>query len=152
MPIAVKLLLPAEHNEQINASDNLMGAIRTIIIADAAMGVDNVLAIAGASHGSFLLVACGFLISIPIIVCGSTVIGRIMDRFPVVLYGGAGLLGWTAGSMIMHDKIVGQLIMQTAGGWTEFVVPAALALFVCCAGYILSKYKKTVSLNLEKLS
>ncbi|WP_158570649.1 hypothetical protein [Megasphaera sp. AM44-1BH] len=54
--------------------------------------------------------------------------------------------------MIMHDKIVGQLIMQTAGGWTEFVVPAALALFVCCAGYILSKYKKTVSLNLEKLS
>ena len=152
LPIAVKLLLPAEHNEQINASDNLMGAIRTIIIADAAMGVDNVLAIAGASHGSFLLVACGFLISIPIIVCGSTVIGRVMDRFPVVLYGGAGLLGWTAGSMIMHDQIVGQLIMQTAGGWTEFVVPAALALFVCCAGYILSKYKKTVSLNLEKLS
>lgn len=152
LPIAVKLLLPAEHNEQINASDNLMGAIRTIIIADAAMGVDNVLAIAGASHGSFLLVACGFLISIPIIVCGSTVIGRVMDRFPVVLYGGAGLLGWTAGSMIMHDKIVGQLIMQTAGDWTEFVVPAALALFVCCAGYILSKYKKTVSLNLEKLS
>lgn len=152
LPIAVKLLLPAEHNEQINASDNLMGAIRTIIIADAAMGVDNVLAIAGASHGSFLLVACGFLISIPIIVFGSTVIGRIMDHFPVILYGGAGLLGWTAGSMIMHDKIVGQLIMQTAGGWTEFVVPAALALFVCCAGYILSKYKKTVSLNLEKLS
>ena len=152
LPIAVKLLLPAEHNEQINASDNLMGAIRTIIIADAAMGVDNVLAIAGASHGSFLLVACGFLISIPIIVCGSTVIGRVMDRFPVVLYGGAGLLGWTAGSMIMHDKIVGQMIMQTAGGWTEFVVPAALALFVCCAGYIRSKYKKTVSLNLEKLS
>ena len=152
LPIAVKLLLPAEHNEQINASDNLMGAIRTIIIADAAMGVDNVLAIAGASHGSFILVACGFLISIPIIVGGSTVIGRIMDRFPVVLYGGAGLLGWTAGSMIMHDKIVGQLIMQTAGDWTGFVVPAALALFVCCAGYILSKYKKTTSLNLEKLS
>lgn len=152
LPIAVKLLLPAEHNEQINASDNLMGAIRTIIIADAAMGIDNVLAIAGASHGSFLLVACGFLISIPIIVCGSTVIGRIMDRFPVVLYGGAGLLGWTAGSMIMHDKIVGQLIVQTAGVWTGFVVPAALALFVCCAGYILSKYKKTASLNLEKLS
>lgn len=152
LPIAVKLLLPAEHNEQINASDNLMGAIRTIIIADAAMGVDNVLAIAGASHGSFILVACGFLISIPIIVGGSTVIGRIMDRFPVVLYGGAGLLGWTAGSMIMHDKIVGQMIMQTAGDWTGFVVPAALALFVCCAGYILSKYKKTASLNLEKLS
>ena len=75
LPIAVKLLVPEEHDENVTASDSLMGAIKTIIIADAAMGVDNVLAIAGASHGSFLLVACGFLISIPIIVGGSTIIG-----------------------------------------------------------------------------
>lgn len=86
LPIAVKLLVPAEQEENVTASDSLMGAIKTIIIADAAMGVDNVLAIAGASHGSFLLVACGFLISIPIIVGGSTIIGKLMDRFPVILY------------------------------------------------------------------
>lgn len=152
LPIAIKLLLPAEHDEKINASDTLMGAIRTIIIADAAMGVDNVLAIAGASHGSFILVACGFLISIPIIVGGSTVIGRIMDRFPVVLYGGAGLLGWTAGSMIMHDAVVGSLIMRIAGSWTEFAIPAVLAVFVCSTGYIFLRHKKSTSLNLEKLS
>ena len=67
LPIAVKLLLPEKGGAQIAASENLMGAVKTIIIADAAMGVDNVLAIAGASHGSFLLVVLGFLISIPII-------------------------------------------------------------------------------------
>ena len=73
LPIAVKLLVPEEHHDEVKASDNLMGAIKTIIIADAAMGIDNVLAIAGASHGSFLLVAIGFLVSIPIIVGGSTI-------------------------------------------------------------------------------
>lgn len=104
LPIAVKLLVPHEEEAHVEAADSLSGAVKTIIIADAAMGVDNVLAIAGASHGSFLLVAIGFLISIPIIVGGSTLIGKIMDKYPVVLYGGAGLLGWTGGSMIAHDK------------------------------------------------
>ena len=106
LPIAVKLLVPHEEEAHVEAADSLSGAVKTIIIADAAMGVDNVLAIAGASHGSFLLVAIGFLISIPIIVGGSTLIGKIMDKYPVVLYGGAGLLGWTGGSMIAHDKIL----------------------------------------------
>lgn len=137
LPIAVKLLLPEKKDEHVTASDSLMGAVKTIIIADAAMGVDNVLAIAGASHGSFLLVVLGFLISIPIIVGGSTVIGRIMDRFPVVLYAGAGLLGWTAGSMIMHDKMVSSLI-----GWGDgsaLIVQAVLAAGVIAAGLLLSR-------------
>ena len=136
-PIAVKLLLPEKKDEHVTASDSLMGAVKTIIIADAAMGVDNVLAIAGASHGSFLLVVLGFLISIPIIVGGSTVIGRIMDRFPVVLYAGAGLLGWTAGSMIMHDQMVSSLI-----GWGDgsaLIVQAVLAAGVIAAGLLLSR-------------
>lgn len=137
IPIAVKLLLPEKKDEHVTASDSLMGAVKTIIIADAAMGVDNVLAIAGASHGSFLLVVLGFLISIPIIVGGSTVIGRIMDRFPVVLYAGAGLLGWTAGSMIMHDQMVSSLI-----GWGDgsaLIVQAVLAAGVIAAGLLLSR-------------
>ena len=137
LPIAVKLLLPEKKDEHVTASDSLMGAVKTIIIADAAMGVDNVLAIAGASHGSFLLVVLGFLISIPIIVGGSTVIGRIMDRFPVVLYAGAGLLGWTAGSMIVHDQMVSSLI-----GWGDssaLIVQAVLAAGVIAAGLLLSR-------------
>lgn len=139
LPIAVKLLVPAEQEENVTASDSLMGAIKTIIIADAAMGVDNVLAIAGASHGSFLLVACGFLISIPIIVGGSTVIGKLMDRFPVILYAGAGLLGWTAGSMIGHDKILGTLMQQMAGTWAPMTLQVVLAAGVIAIGLWMSR-------------
>ncbi|MCQ4113668.1 MULTISPECIES: TerC family protein [Megasphaera] len=139
LPIAVKLLVPAEQEENVTASDSLMGAIKTIIIADAAMGVDNVLAIAGASHGSFLLVACGFLISIPIIVGGSTVIGKLMDRFPVILYAGAGLLGWTAGSMIGHDKILGTLMQQMAGAWAPISLQILLAAAVIAIGLWMSR-------------
>lgn len=139
LPIAVKLLVPAEQEENVTASDSLMGAIKTIIIADAAMGVDNVLAIAGASHGSFLLVACGFLISIPIIVGGSTIIGKLMDRFPVILYAGAGLLGWTAGSMIGHDKILGTLMQQMAGTWAPMTLQIVLAAGVIAISLWMSR-------------
>lgn len=139
LPIAVKLLVPAEQEKNVTDSDSLMGAIKTIIIADAAMGVDNVLAIAGASHGSFLLVACGFLISIPIIVGGSTIIGKLMDRFPVILYAGAGLLGWTAGSMIGHDKILGTLMQQMAGTWAPMTLQIVLAAGVIAIGLWMSR-------------
>lgn len=139
LPIAVKLLIPEDHEEIVTASDSLMGAVKTIIIADAAMGVDNVLAIAGASQGSFLLVACGFLISIPIIVGGSTVIGKLMDRFPVILYAGAGLLGWTAGSMIGHDKILGTMVQQLAGSWAPMTLQALLAAGVIATGLWMSR-------------
>ena len=139
LPIAVKLLVPEDHHDDVKASDNLMGAIKTIIIADAAMGVDNVLAIAGASHGSFLLVAIGFLVSIPIIVGGSTIIGRLMDRFPVILYAGAGLLGWTAGSMIGHDKILGPMIESSVGTWAPLAIQIFLAVGVIAVGLVLSR-------------
>ena len=139
LPIAVKLLVPEEHHDNVKASDNLMGTIKTIIIADAAMGVDNVLAIAGASHGSFLLVAIGFLVSIPIIVGGSTIIGRLMDRFPVILYAGAGLLGWTAGSMIGHDKILGPMIESSVGAWAPLAIQIFLAVGGIAVGLVLSR-------------
>ncbi len=143
LPIAVHLLVPdKEEHEDVDASDNLMGAVKTIIIADAAMGVDNVLAIAGASHGSFLLVAIGFLISIPIIVLGSTVIGKIMDRFPIVLYAGAALLGWTAGSMIGHDKIVGTFIVNMTGEWAHLAIQVILAAGVVAVGLFKARLAK----------
>lgn len=138
LPIAVKLLVPHEEEAHVEAADSLSGAVKTIIIADAAMGVDNVLAIAGASHGSFLLVAIGFLISIPIIVGGSTLIGKIMDKYPVVLYGGAGLLGWTGGSMIAHDKNLNPMIVSYGGDFAPYIIQFVLAAGVIGIGY----YKK----------
>lgn len=80
--------------------------MKTIIIADAVMGVDNVLAVAGAAHGSFLLVVLGLLISIPIVVWGSSLVLKLMSRFPVIIYLGAGVLAFTAVKMISHEPLV----------------------------------------------
>ena len=79
--------------------------MKTIIIADAVMGVDNVLAVAGAAHGSFLLVVLGLLISIPIVVWGSGPVLKLMARFPAVIYAGAGVLAFTAAKMVSGEPL-----------------------------------------------
>ena len=135
LPIAIKLLVPGESAGQVDAADSLMGAVKTIIVADFIMSIDNVLAIAGAAAGHFGLVVIGLLISIPIVVGGSQLIGRVMERFPVLTYVGAGILGWTAGSMIVHDKVLGGVIVGGFGSWSLYGIPAVLAVLVCVAGY-----------------
>ncbi|MBL8313650.1 MAG: YjbE family putative metal transport protein [Rubrivivax sp.] len=109
--IGVKLLLP-EHDgghDRIEGSDRLWGAVKTVIVADFVMSVDNVIAIAGAAETagggqhSMALVIFGVLVSIPIIVWGSQLVIKLMDRFPVIIIGGGMLLGWIAGSMIVTD-------------------------------------------------
>lgn len=135
LPIAIKLLVPGESAGQVDAADSLMGAVKTIIVADFIMSIDNVLAIAGAAAGHFGLVVIGLLISIPIVVGGSQLIGRVMERFPVLTYVGAGILGWTAGSMIVHDKVLGGVIVSGFGSWSLYGIPAVLAVLVCVAGY-----------------
>jgi predicted tellurium resistance membrane protein TerC len=84
----------------------LSGAIKTILIADAVMSLDNTLAIAGVAHGDWTLLIVGLGLSIPLIVAGSTLIMRVMERFPVVVYIGAALIAWTAGEMMDSDKAV----------------------------------------------
>ncbi|MCE3023197.1 YjbE family putative metal transport protein, partial [Staphylococcus pasteuri] len=88
--IAYKLLVKEKNHDDIKAEKSLWNAVRTIIIADAAMGLDNVLAVAGAAHGSFLLVVLGLLISVPVVVWGSTLIISWIERFPSLIYIGAG--------------------------------------------------------------
>ena len=104
--IAYKLLLPENGNggeAKIDAASTFWGAIRTIVVADMVMGLDNVLAVAGAAHGNFLLVIIGLLISIPIVVWGSTLLLRFIDRFPGFVYLGAGVLALTAAKMISAE-------------------------------------------------
>ncbi|MFD2672351.1 TerC family protein [Marinicrinis sediminis] len=101
--IAYKLLVQEEEHD-IQAGSSLFAAIRTIIIADAAMGVDNVIAVAGAAHGSIVLVVLGLLISIPIVVWGSTLFITLTDKYPFIIYIGSGILAYTAAKMITHDK------------------------------------------------
>jgi YjbE family integral membrane protein len=103
--IAYKLLAE-EKGHDVKPSENFWAAIKTIIIADALMGLDNVLAIAGASHGDFSLVVIGLLVSVPIVVWGSTLILRWVDRFPIIITIGAGVLAYTAAKMITDEKFL----------------------------------------------
>ena len=91
---------------EITPHSSVRGAIRTIVIADAVMGVDNVLAIGGAAHGSMLLVVLGLVISIPIVVWGSQLILKMVDRHPWIIIAGAAVLGWTAAKMIASEPLL----------------------------------------------
>ena len=136
LPIAYRLLAAkAEGDVKVGASDNFWGAVRTIIVADAAMGIDNVLAIAGASHGNFVLVLLGLMISVPIIVGGSQLIGSLMNRYPVLIYIGSAILAWTAGTMLVHDRIIGAWLVNSLGTMAIYGLPALSALVICTIGY-----------------
>lgn len=104
--IAFKLLVEEKGHGEMKSEASLLGAIKTIIIADAVMGIDNVLAVAGAAHGSFILVVMGLMVSIPIVVWGSTIILKWVERFPAIIYIGAGVLAWTASKMIADEPFL----------------------------------------------
>ena len=106
--IAYRLLAPsAEHDEHGKPSaTTFWGAMKTIVIADALMGVDNVLGVAGAAHGAFDLVVIGLLISVPIVVWGSTLVLRLVERFHIIVYAGAGVLAYTAAHMIVGEPLL----------------------------------------------
>ena len=141
LPIAIKLLAPAKEGH-VEEADNFAGAVKTIIVADAAMGIDNVLAVAGAAHGSFLLVVIGLIISVPIVVGSSQLIGKLLDNWPILIYLGSAILGWTGGSMLVHDASVGRLIGDALGPATQLAIPAVLAIGVCVVGYMKKKARK----------
>lgn len=102
--IAYKLLVD-DGGHEIKAGDNFWAAIKTIVIADALMGLDNVIGVAGAAHGNFTLVVIGLIISVPIMVWGSTIILKLVERFPVIITFGSAILAFTASKMIMEEKM-----------------------------------------------
>jgi YjbE family integral membrane protein len=139
--IALKLLLAEEHTgEDVHSGATLWDAVKTIAIADAIMSLDNVLAIAGASGGDWTLIVIGLLISIPIVVGGSTLIMAIMHKLPILVWGGAALLGWIAAELIVGEQLLQEQVAEIAQSLgvsvTSFVHwSAALgaALVVCGA-------------------
>ncbi|MFC5608416.1 TerC family protein [Variovorax soli] len=105
--IAYKLVANSDdHDEHGVTATTFWGAMKTIIVADALMGVDNVLGVAGAAHGSFDLVVIGLLISVPIVVFGSSMVLKLVDRFPAIMYIGAGVLAYTAAKMIVTEPML----------------------------------------------
>jgi YjbE family integral membrane protein len=141
--IGVKLMLPSHDDPHVKPADHLWSAIKTIIVADAVMSIDNVIAVAGAAETAdpqhrLMLVIFGLLVSIPLIVWGSTLVLKLLDRFPVVIALGAALLGWIAGGLIINDPFFDRwaaLNVATA----DYAAQAAGALVVLAAGWIFRK-------------
>jgi YjbE family integral membrane protein len=143
--IGVKMLVP-EHDDAENGEGggnggggSVWNAIKTIIIADAVMSLDNVIAIAAAANGDFLLILIGLVMSVPLIIYGSTLILHFLIRYPVLVMAGAGLIGWIAGEIWVSDPAIAEWteeIFQTYGHWLEWGSAAAGAAVVVILGKI----------------
>jgi YjbE family integral membrane protein len=139
--IAIKLLAP-QHRHADNmpeATENLWRAVRLVVVADIVMSLDNVIAVAAVAKGRYLLLAVGLAISIPMVIAGSALILRLLERLPVLVWGGAAILGWVAGDLLASDPII-QELPGLAGNispdhlqWVAQIIGAA---FVVVSGYV----------------
>ncbi|MBA2876630.1 TerC family protein [Thermaerobacillus caldiproteolyticus] len=136
--IAYKVLVEHEEEANIQSSDRLLKAIGTIILADAVMSLDNVVAVAGASEGHIGMIAFGVAVSIPIMVFGSKAIMKVMERYAWITYVGSGILAWTGGKMMMEDEGFTKFLHIPHGPLT-YAISAGLTIFVLAAGYITNK-------------
>jgi len=147
--IGVQLLLPEEGDENIDGHENMLAAIKTILVADLVMSLDNVIAVAAAAGDSITLLILGLGISIPLVIFGSTLLMRVMERFPIIVTAGGALLGFVAGEMAVSDPALGgwmganfQLLEGKpvlAGIHLEIVVGAAGAALVVLVGTLLAR-------------
>jgi YjbE family integral membrane protein len=141
--IGVKLMMPGHDDPHVKPADQLWSAVKTIIVADAVMSLDNVIAIAGAAETAdpqhrLTLVIFGLLVSIPLIVWGSTLVLKLLDRFAIIVALGAGLLGWIAGGLIINDPFFDRWSALDAAS-AEYGAHIAGALLVLAVGWLLRK-------------
>lgn len=137
--IGIKLILPEEDHDEnsIKADARLLGAVKTIIIADFVMSLDNVLGVAAAAKGNVPLLVFGLLISIPLIAWSSQLVLKLIDRFPYIIYGGGALLGYVAGEMLVSEALFTPLI--EARHYLHWLIPAIGAILVLVIGKWLSQ-------------
>lgn len=142
--IAVRLIVPAEeaHGDGAEAS-GFWQAVRIIMVADLVMSLDNVIGIAAAAHGSLLLLVLGLLISIPLIVFSSQIIMRWMDRFPVIVTVGGGLLGWVAGVTLITDPA--HAVLLESAPWLRHTCGAAGVMLVLTTGTLLKRRRMSAA-------
>lgn len=144
--IGVKMLVP-EHDENEHeengevAKAGIWSAVKTIVVADAVMSLDNVIAIVAAAKGDIMLIGIGLAVSVPLIIYGSTLILKILIRFPIFITLGAGLIGWIAGEIWLSDPAVAawsKAVMDTHGHWLEYAAAASGAVIVVVAGKLIA--------------
>ena len=144
--IGVQLLTDEDGDEGHSGTQgNLMSAVRTILIADLVMSLDNVIAVAAAAKGSMLLLILGLAISIPLVIFGSTLMIRLMERFPVIVVFGAGLIGWVGGETIAGDTALAGFMANN--GWMHLVAAPLGAVLVIGLGKLLQKRAQQAQAN-----
>jgi YjbE family integral membrane protein len=127
--IAAKLLVPEDEGDDVTAGTSLWHAIRIVVIADIVMSLDNVIAVAAAANGQISLLILGLAISIPMIIAGAALIMMVLDRFPILVWLGATLLGWIAGDVIATDPAVHPLLQRLLDGQIALNLDATSAIF-----------------------
>ena len=135
--IGYKLVVDDDGEHNIEAKDNLRAAIMTIVIADGIMGIDNVIGVVGAASGNMTLVAVGMLITVPIIIYGSTLFVKVIQRFPIILYVGGGILAWVGAAMSVEDKLISHTVAPYA-----LLIKIGAVIFVVGASLLAKKLKK----------
>ncbi len=143
--IAYKLLVDDSGHGEVAAAVNFWAAVRTIVIADTVMGVDNVIAVAGAAHGSFLLVVLGLLISVPIIVWGSTLFITLTEKYPWIVDVGSAILAWTAAKMIVNEKFLKAWFDENSFIKYSFEIVIIIAVLVAGRLYKRNKARKAAA-------
>jgi YjbE family integral membrane protein len=147
--IAIKLLVPEDETEakDIQSSDRLWSAVRIVALADIVMSLDNVIAIAAVAKGNAVLYIFGLAASVPLIVAGAALFMTLLTRFPLLVWAGAGLLGWVAGELIMADLVVKSFIVSAfgAGALSSFMVAGGVAgiILVLGVGAFLRRRQRT---------
>lgn len=142
--IAFRLLLPHDDNSRIEGAGTVWKAVKVILAADFIMSLDNVLAIAALANGDLSILVIGIAISIPIVVWGSNLIAHWLDRLPVLVYAGAGILGLTAGKMLLHDPLLGSWLIE-AFPRLALTIPYGVAAVVILFGLIKKNYAARIN-------
>lgn len=140
--VAVKLLIDETEHSDVKAKPNLMGAVTSIIMADAVMSLDNVLAIAAAAHGSTYLVVFGLALSVPIVMFGAGFLLKVLERFPLLVWAGAGLLGWVSGEMAASDTAVTERLHGLDHATIEQSLAIGGAAFVLLVAFAVKAYRQ----------
>ena len=151
--IGIRLILPEdEHNEgNIKADTRLIGAIKTIIIADFVMSLDNVLGVAAAAKGNATLLVLGLLISIPLIAWSSQLVLKLIDRFPYFIYTGGALLGYVAGEMLVAEAFSSTVLASLIKAVPHWLIPAASAVLVLVIGRFMAQSMKPTGRSVDLL-
>jgi len=134
--IAVQLLIPEDDGGgEVESSSHLIGAIKTILIADLVMSTDNVIAVAAVAKDSIALLVLGLVISIPLVIFGASLLMKLMERYPIIITLGAAILGWTAGEMAVTDPAIAEWV-KTNMDWMEsyYAAPIVGAMIVVVVG------------------